>query len=157
MLVTTHVRRASSCSSPRRHGQTIVANGRSRPVRDGGAAPRPADGTRTGEDGPGGENDDVYFILGFFINSSSGLAVLSIPIIAPLADAVGLPKDVIITAYLFGLGMISFITPTGLVLATLDLVDVTYDKWLKFAVPLMAILTVFCIILLLVQTGMSSI
>ena len=53
--------------------------------------------------------------------------------------------------------MISFITPTGLVLATLDLVDVTYDKWLKFAVPLMAILTVFCIILLLVQTGMSSI
>ena len=99
----------------------------------------------------------IYFILGFFINSSSGLAVLSIPIIAPLADAVGLPRDVIITAYLFGLGMISFITPTGLVLATLDLVDVTYDKWLKFAVPLMAILTVFCIILLLVQTGMSSI
>ncbi|MEG0292259.1 MAG: YfcC family protein [Anaerovoracaceae bacterium] len=97
----------------------------------------------------------VFVILGFFINSSSGLAVLSIPIIAPLADAVGLPRDVIISAYIFGLGMISFITPTGLILATLDLVDVTYDKWLKFVMPLMGILTVFSIIILLIQANIS--
>ena len=34
----------------------------------------------------------IFIILGFFIPSSSGLAVLSIPIMAPLADTVGLPR-----------------------------------------------------------------
>jgi uncharacterized ion transporter superfamily protein YfcC len=98
----------------------------------------------------------VFVILGFFINSSSGLAVLSIPIIAPLADAVGLPRDVIISAYIFGLGMISFITPTGLILATLNMVDVTYDKWLKFVMPLMGILTVLSMAILLIQANVSA-
>ncbi|MEG0918527.1 MAG: YfcC family protein [Anaerovoracaceae bacterium] len=97
----------------------------------------------------------IFVILGFFINSSSGLAVLSIPIIAPLADTVGLPRDVIISAYIFGLGLISFITPTGLILATLDLVQVTYDKWLKFVMPLMGIIAVFATIILLIQANMS--
>lgn len=97
----------------------------------------------------------IFVILGFFINSSSGLAVLSIPIIAPLADAVGLPRDVIISAYIFGLGMISFITPTGLVLASLEMVDVTYEKWLKLVMPLMGILTVLSIVLLLIQANMA--
>ena len=99
----------------------------------------------------------IFVILGFFINSSSGLATLSIPIIAPLADAVGLPREVIISAYIFGLGMISFITPTGLILATLDMVDVTYDKWLKLVMPLMGILTVLSMILLLIQANVSAI
>lgn len=98
----------------------------------------------------------IFVILGFFINSSSGLATLSIPIVAPLADAVGLPRDVIISAYIFGLGMISFITPTGLILATLDMVDVTYDKWLKFVMPLMGILTVLSMVILLVQANVSA-
>lgn len=98
----------------------------------------------------------VFVILGFFINSSSGLAVLSIPIIAPLADAVGLPRDVIISAYIFGLGMISFITPTGLILATLNMIDVTYDKWLKFVMPLMGILTVLSMAILLIQANVSA-
>lgn len=97
----------------------------------------------------------IFVILGFFVSSSSGLATLSIPIIAPLADAVGLPRDIIITAYLFGLGIISFITPTGLILATLDMVDVTYNKWLKFVMPLIFILTALSIILLLIQVTIS--
>ena len=93
----------------------------------------------------------IFIVLGFFIPSSSGLAVLSIPIMAPLADAVGLPRDVIISAYIYGLGLISFITPTGLILATLAMVDVSYDKWLKFIMPLMGIITVFSGIMLVIQ------
>ena len=93
----------------------------------------------------------IFIVLGFFIPSSSGLAVLSIPIMAPLADAVGLPRDVIISAYVYGLGLISFITPTGLILATLAMVDVSYDKWLKFIMPLMGIITVFSGIMLVIQ------
>ena len=93
----------------------------------------------------------IFIVLGFFIPSSSGLAVLSIPIMAPLADTVGLPRDVIISAYQFGQGLISFITPTGLILATLEMVDVTYNKWLKFIMKLMVYIAIFAAVLLLIQ------
>ena len=93
----------------------------------------------------------IFIILGFFINSSSGLATLSIPIMAPLATSVGVSRAAIISAYNFGQGLISFITPTGLILATLAMVDVPFNKWVKFIMPLMGILTVFSLGLLVVQ------
>lgn len=93
----------------------------------------------------------IYLGLGFFIPSSSGLAVLSMPIMAPLADAVGLPRDVIVSAYQYGQGLMAFITPTGLILATLSMVDVTYDRWLKFVMPIMGLIGGFAAIMLLVQ------
>ncbi len=46
----------------------------------------------------------------------------------------------------------AFITPTGLILATLEMVDVTYDKWLKFILPLMGIVGGFSILMLVLQT-----
>ena len=93
----------------------------------------------------------VFVILGFFVNSSAGLALMSIPIMAPLADVVGIPREVVVSAYIYGLGIITFITPTGMILPSLELVDVTYDKWLKFIFPLLGILTVLGIVLLLGQ------
>ncbi|NMA86176.1 MAG: YfcC family protein, partial [Tissierellia bacterium] len=79
----------------------------------------------------------LFSILGFFVPSSSGLATLSMPIMAPLADTVGISRAVVVSAYNWGQGWMAFITPTGLILATLEMVDVTYDKWLKFILPLM--------------------
>lgn len=93
----------------------------------------------------------VFSVLGFFIPSSSGLAVLSMPIMAPLADTVGLPRDVIVSAYIYGQGLMAFITPTGLILATLAMVDVTYDKWLRFIMPLMGIIGAFAAVMLVIQ------
>lgn len=93
----------------------------------------------------------VFMILGFFIASSSGLATLAIPIMAPLADAVNVPRDVIITACIFGQGLMSFITPTGLILASLEMVHVTYNKWLKFILPLLAFITILAIFILLLE------
>lgn len=93
----------------------------------------------------------VFLVLGFFIPSSSGLAVLSMPIMAPLADTVGIPREVIVSAYQYGQGLMAFITPTGLILVTLSMVDVTYDKWLKFILPLMGIIAVFAAALLYLQ------
>lgn len=90
----------------------------------------------------------VYVLLGFFVQSSSGLAVLSMPIMAPLADVVGVPTSTIITAYTLGQGMIGIIAPTGLVLASLAMVNVTFDKWIRFVVPLMAIIIVLSLSLL---------
>ena len=93
----------------------------------------------------------VYIILGFFINSSSGLAVLSIPIMAPLGDAVGVAKPAIIAAYNYGQGLISYITPTGLILASLAMVDVPFSRWLKFINPLLGATIVLNALLLIAQ------
>lgn len=90
----------------------------------------------------------VYVLLGFFVQSSSGLAVLSMPIMAPLADVVGVPTSTIITAYTLGQGMIGIIAPTGLVLASLAMVNVTFDKWLKFVIPLLVILVLLSLSML---------
>jgi uncharacterized ion transporter superfamily protein YfcC len=93
----------------------------------------------------------VYIVLGFFINSSSGLAVLSIPIMAPLGDAVGVSKSAIIAAYNYGQGLISYITPTGLILASLAMVDVPFSRWLKFINPLLIITILLNALLLIGQ------
>ncbi|MBG9980523.1 YfcC family protein [Facklamia sp. DSM 111018] len=95
----------------------------------------------------------LYSFLGIFIPSSSGLASLSMPIIAPLADVVNVGRDVVVSAYNYGQGLMAFITPTGLILATLELVGISYDKWLKFVLPLMIIIGIFAIIMLGIQVA----
>lgn len=94
----------------------------------------------------------LFSFLGIFIPSSSGLATLSMPIIAPLADTVSLGRDVVVSAYNFGQGWMAIIAPTGLILATLEMVDVSYNKWIKFIAPLMGILLVLSIVMLGLQT-----
>ncbi len=96
----------------------------------------------------------IFIILGFFIPSSSGLAVLSMPIMAPLADTVGLPRDTIVNAYQYGQGVMAFITPTGLILVALSMSHITFDKWLKFVMPLLGILFVFSLGMLVAQVSM---
>ena len=73
----------------------------------------------------------IFFFLGFIIPSSSGLAVLAMPIFAPLADTVGIPRFVIVTAYQFGQYAMLFLAPTGLIMATLQMLDMKYSHWLK--------------------------
>jgi uncharacterized ion transporter superfamily protein YfcC len=90
----------------------------------------------------------LYAGLSFFIPSSSGMAVLSMPVMAPLADVVGAPREIVVDAYQYGMGLMAFVTPTGLILASLTMVNVTYDKWLKFVGPLLLILTVFTMLYL---------
>ncbi|OIQ36345.1 MAG: hypothetical protein BM563_11020 [Bacteroidetes bacterium MedPE-SWsnd-G1] len=84
----------------------------------------------------------IYSGLSFFIPSSSGMAVLTMPIMSPLADGVGVGREIVINAYLFGMGLFAFINPTGIILASLAIVKVGFDKWLKFVTPLVIILAV---------------
>lgn len=93
----------------------------------------------------------IYSGLSFFIPSSSGMAVLTMPIMSPLADTVGVGREVIVNAYQYGMGLFYFINPTGLILASLAIVKIGYDKWLKFVLPLVLILTIFTMIVLTVQ------
>jgi uncharacterized ion transporter superfamily protein YfcC len=93
----------------------------------------------------------LYAGLSFFIPSSSGLAVLSMPIMAPLADVVDLQRELVVNAYQYGMGLMAFITPTGLILASLAMVNVTYDKWLRFVLPLLFWLTIITMLVLTIQ------
>ena len=82
----------------------------------------------------------VYFVLGFFISSTSGLAVVSMPIMSSLSQMIGVPVEEIINAYQFGMGLMLFVSPTALILPSLAMVNVNYNTWLKFIWPLMLIL-----------------
>ena len=70
------------------------------------------------------------------------------PIMAPLADVVEVPREIVVDAYQYGMGLLAFINPTGLILASLVMVNVTYDKWLKFVLPLLGILTLVTMLFL---------
>lgn len=94
----------------------------------------------------------VYLFLGIFIPSSSGLAVLTMPILAPLADTMGLSRALVVDAYSWGQGLILFLTPTGIVFIVLEIVGIPYNKWVKFLLPLMGVLAVFSAIMLFIQT-----
>ena len=74
------------------------------------------------------------------------------PIMAPLADSVGLSREVVINAYNWGQGLMSFITPTGLILVTLEMAETTFNKWLKYIMPLMIIMGIYSIVALVIGT-----
>ncbi len=93
----------------------------------------------------------IFGGLSFFIPSSSGMAVLTMPIMAPLADTVGIGREMIVDTYQYGMGLFYFISPTGLILASLAIVKVGFDKWLKFVMPLFFILMAVVMIYLTVS------
>ncbi|MEC6816702.1 YfcC family protein [Photobacterium toruni] len=93
----------------------------------------------------------MFFIFGFIIPSSSGLAVLTMPIIAPLADTIGVPRDVVVSAYNWGQYTMLYIAPTGLILANLQMLSISYKQWLKFATPLTMFVFLLSSSLLMIQ------
>lgn len=93
----------------------------------------------------------IYNGLSFFIPSSSGMAVLTMPIISPLADTVGIGREVIVNAYMYGMGLFAIINPTGLILASLAIVKIGFDKWMKFVMPLVIALILVSMIMLTIS------
>lgn len=82
-------------------------------------------------------------ILSFLVPSSSGLAVLSMPILAPLADFAGVARSLVVTAYQSANGWVNLFNPTfAVVMGGLAIGRVAYDKWLRFVWPLLLILAV---------------
>ncbi|HSJ24832.1 MAG TPA: TIGR00366 family protein [Longimicrobiales bacterium] len=77
-------------------------------------------------------------VLNFFIPSGSGQAFATMPIMAPLADVVGLTRQVSVLAFQFGDGFSNMILPTNIVLmAILGVAGIPYDRWVRFVAPLL--------------------
>ncbi len=82
--------------------------------------------------------------MSFFVPSSSGLAVLSMPILAPLADFAGVGRDLVVTAFQSANGLVNLINPTfAVVIGGLAIGRVPFERWIVFIWPLLLILTLF--------------
>ncbi len=91
----------------------------------------------------------IEVLLSFFVPSSSGLAVLSMPIMAPLADVAGAGRHLVVTAFQSANGLVNLINPTfAVVMGGLAIGRVGYDRWLRFMAPLLLILTVIISVIL---------
>lgn len=92
----------------------------------------------------------IYMMLTLVIPSSSGMAVVTMPILGSLAVVAGIPGKDIVNSYLFGMGIMGLITPTGMILPSLALAHVSLKAWWKFIWPILLILFVFCAIWLVI-------
>jgi uncharacterized ion transporter superfamily protein YfcC len=77
-------------------------------------------------------------IINFFITSGSGQAYVTMPLMTPLADLVGVSRQVAVLAFQFGDGFTNILVPTNSVLiGILAMAKVPYVKWLRFILPFM--------------------
>ncbi len=91
----------------------------------------------------------LFLPLSFLIPSSSGLATVAMPIMAPLAGFAGVPEYLVVTAYQTGNGLINLITPTSaVVMGGLAIAKIGYGTWLKFVWPMLVILAILSMLVL---------
>lgn len=81
-------------------------------------------------------------VLNFFIPSASGQALVSMPLMVPLADLLNLTRQTSVLAYTLGDGLSNLIIPTnGVLMAMLGLAGIPYERWVKFVLPLFLVTT----------------
>jgi uncharacterized ion transporter superfamily protein YfcC len=80
----------------------------------------------------------VQSLANFFIPSGSGQAYVTMPIMAPLADLVGVSRQVAVLAFQFGDGFSNILVPTqAVIVGALAMAAIPYDRWLRFILPFM--------------------
>lgn len=95
----------------------------------------------------------VNFFFNFLTSSGSGQCYIVMPIMAPVADVLEISRQVAITAFQFGDGLGNVLSPiSGLMMGTIGMAHVPYEKWLKFVIPFTVILSVFAAIFLVAAT-----
>ena len=90
-------------------------------------------------------------VFNFFVVSGSGQAALTMPIMAPLADLVGVERQVAVLAYQLGDAFTNFIVPTsGCLLGALAAAKLEWGQWAKFQIKFQGFLFVFASIAVVV-------
>lgn len=80
-------------------------------------------------------------VLNLLIPSGSGQAAVTMPLMAPLADLIGITRQTAVFAFTCGDGFSNMVIPTsGSLMAMLLMARVPYDRWLRFAFPLFVVL-----------------
>ncbi len=92
----------------------------------------------------------LFFLLSFLIPSSSGLATVSMPIMAPLAAQLSLDPAVMVMIFSAASGAVNMITPTnGAIMGGLALARVEYGTWFKFALKIVLITALASLVVLI--------
>ena len=101
----------------------------------------------------------MYFIqtvINVIIPSGSAKAALTMPIMAPFSDLIGISRQATVMAFQFGDGFTNMITPTsGVLIGVLGVAKIPYEKWVKWITPLMIILMVIGLLLLIPTVTMK--
>ena len=94
----------------------------------------------------------VQTLINFLVNSGSGQAATTMPIMAPLADILGISRQTAVLAFQYGDGLSNSLWPTsGILMAGLSMAGIPYDKWLKFVGKLMLLLYGAVVILTMIS------
>lgn len=95
----------------------------------------------------------IQMFINFFVSSGSGQAALTMPILAPLGDLVGISRQLSVLIYQLGDGFSNAMFPTsGVLIACLGMAGVPYGKWLKWILPLQAILFMTAIVFITIAS-----
>lgn len=95
----------------------------------------------------------IQALFNFLVPSGSGQAAITMPIMAPLADLVGITRQTAVLAFQFGDASTNCITPaSGMTMSALAIAGVPLNKWWKFFVPLVLIWWGIAILFLIYAT-----
>jgi uncharacterized ion transporter superfamily protein YfcC len=96
----------------------------------------------------------MFFVQAFiniFIPSGSGQAAITMPIMTPLADLLGISRQSAVLAFQFGDGLLNLVIPTsGVTMGILAVAKIPYNVWIKWIWKLVLLLVIFSMILLAV-------
>jgi uncharacterized ion transporter superfamily protein YfcC len=91
----------------------------------------------------------VQSAINLFLPSGSGQAALTMPIMAPLSDLLGVSRQTAVLAFQFGDGLSNLIIPTsGVTMGVLSIAGIPYQVWIKWMAPLMVIFFLLAMALL---------
>ncbi len=98
----------------------------------------------------------IQTIVNIIIPSGSAKAAITMPIMAPFSDLIGISRQATVMAFQFGDGFTNMITPTsGVLIAVLGVARIPYHKWVRWVSPLIIILIILGFLLLIPTVTME--
>jgi uncharacterized ion transporter superfamily protein YfcC len=98
----------------------------------------------------------IQTIINIVIPSGSAKAAITMPIMAPFSDLIGISRQATVMAFQFGDGFTNMITPTsGILIAVLGVARIPYQKWVKWVWPLILSLILLGFLLLIPTVTMQ--
>lgn len=97
---------------------------------------------------------NIFF--NFFVSSGSGQAAVVTPIMAPLADVVGISRQLAVCAFQYGDGLSNAVFPTnGTMMASIAMAGVAFDRWLRWMLPLFGVWVAVATIIMIVGVSLG--
>ena len=92
-------------------------------------------------------------VFNFFVVSGSGQAALTMPIMAPLADLLGVTRQTSVLAFQLGDAFTNLIVPTsGCLMGSLAIARIDWSKWIKFMWKFLGILILFAVVTIIIAS-----